>query len=162
LFTVDIDPAAGDLVPEELKAFVTFHRGMSSQAFRLGLERDHAGIDLFFHDSLHTYMNALGELTWFAPYFRPGSVIICHDAKMDYMPDFGVGRAVREFTKELHLPYRILDTTCGMALIHWPENVPFSDVDKLQAAYERNERQARIRGFVDRASHRLMRMIGGK
>jgi predicted O-methyltransferase YrrM len=160
MLTVDIDLHAGDLVPETLQDLVSFHRGTNSHALACALERDATEIDMFFHDSLHTYMNALGELIWFAPCFKPGTVIVCHDAKMDFMPEFGVGRAVREIAEALSLPFRILDTTCGLAILRWPEGVSPTAVAELRRKHAADERIGRIPEIARRVRRRLGAIAG--
>ena len=128
--SIDISAETGGRVPENLRTYVTFRQNMASLELTRFLAEQSASINLFFHDSAHNYINALDELVAFAPFFAPGCVIVCHDAKMDFMPDFGVGRAVREFAQTLKLECAILDTTCGLALLRWP---PHTDKIKLEA-----------------------------
>ena len=99
-------------------------------------------LDLFFHDSLHSYLNTLGELVWFAPFYQPGCLLACHDAKMDWQPGLGVGRAIREFADTLKLPYVILDTTCGLAVARWRPDVDAQALRGLQQKVDALERQA--------------------
>lgn len=141
LLTVDVAASSGTAVPQHLLPYVTFSRGEPSQAFAQRLPRDQR-LNLFFHDSLHTFMNTLGELIWFADHLEPGAVIVCHDAKMDYLDDFGVGKAVRKFAGQLKLEYRILDTTCGLALLKWPARVPPAALATLREEYGLMQRRA--------------------
>lgn len=141
LVTVDLDSNTGSAVPSELLPYITFHRGQSSATFAAAFPRE-PRVDLFFHDSLHTFMNTLGELIWFADHYAPGAIIACHDAKMDYLDDFGVGKAVRRFAAQLDLQYRVLDTTCGLAVLKWPEHPPKMPLDLLRAEFGRMERVA--------------------
>jgi hypothetical protein len=155
LVTVDLAEQTGQVVPDVLLPYVTFHRGKPSKEFAttLGTNR----LDIFFHDSLHTFMNTLGELIWFSDNYAPGCVIVCHDAKMDFMDGFGVGKAVRDFASRLGLTYRILDTTCGLAVLKWHENVARPELKKLREEYSEMERLA-AEGLPKRALRRLLRL----
>jgi predicted O-methyltransferase YrrM len=157
VITVDLAEQTGTAVPPELLPYITFHRGQPSQRFAQALERSGERLDLFFHDSLHTFMNTLGELVWFADRYAPGSVIVCHDAKMDYMDDFGVGKAVRRFAKELGLPYRVLDTTCGLAVLKWPEQPSAAALRKLREEHALMAARA-AEGQLKKALRRLARL----
>jgi len=160
LETVDIAEDTGFRVPENLRHVVTFRRGMHSREMVDILAAGHDRIDIFFHDSLHTYLNTLGELIAFSPLFNPGCVIVCHDAKMDFKEGFGVGRAIREYAEAIGLEFAVLDTTCGVAVTRWPAK---PDKDKLESALEslriRHARVAADERFVSKAK-RLARMFG--
>lgn len=132
LVTVDLATHTGEMVAAELMPWVTFHRGLASRDFAQTLT-DNDSIDVFFHDSLHTFLNTLGELTWFAPHYASDALIVCHDAKMDFMDDFGVGKAVRLFAKRLDLQFCVLDTTCGLALLKWRVGASQQAVRQLQS-----------------------------
>jgi hypothetical protein len=152
LITVDLATQTGAAVPPELLPFVTFHRGERSEAFAQTMPREQR-LGIFFHDSLHTYLNALGELIWFADHYVPGAVIVCHDAKMDYLDDFGVGKAVRMFAARLGVQYRILDTTCGLAILKWPAEPPVQALASLRDEYgvlQRLANEGRIRKVLRR------------
>jgi len=150
LVTVDIASSTGEMVPPRLQPYVTFHRSEPSETFAAKLPAGQR-LDLFFHDSLHTFMNTLGELVWFADRYAPGAVIVCHDAKMDYVDNFGVGKAVRRFASALGLSYRILDTTCGLAVLKWPHQPPGDRLAVLREEYgvlQRLANEGRLRRAV--------------
>jgi predicted O-methyltransferase YrrM len=76
----DGDKHVGRLIPPELRGRWALHRGVSSRVLspllaRLGF------IDLFIHDSLHTYRNMRGEFEAVWPYLRPGGVLISDDVE---------------------------------------------------------------------------------
>jgi predicted O-methyltransferase YrrM len=147
LITTDIACDTGSEVPSDLLPHVTFNRGEASEAFAARMPGQQA-INVFFHDSLHTFANTLGELIWFSDRYAPGAVIVCHDAKMDYLDDFGVGKAVRKFATQLKLPYRVLDTTCGLAILRWPNQPPADLIGELRDSYVQwlvRERQGSLR-----------------
>lgn len=154
VITVDLDVNTGGVVPADLLPFITFHRGQASDQFARGLEPAQR-FDLFFHDSLHTFMNTLGELIGFADHYSPGALILCHDAKMDYLDDFGVGKAVRKFAAQLDLQYRILDTTCGLAVIKWPQRISEAALGSLREEYLSLQRRA-AEGRFKRTLRRLI------
>lgn len=142
LLTVDIAADTGEAVPAELTPHITFHRSTPSRRFAAEWPVD-SRIDLFFHDSLHTFLNTFGELTWFARHYAAGAVIVCHDAKMDFMDGFGVGKAVRLFSRRLGVPFQVLDTTCGLAMLQWPEHVSAQAMEDVHAELVRLEKEAR-------------------
>lgn len=151
LETVDVANDTGTRVPEDLRHVVTFRRSMPSQQM-VDILAQGEGLNIFFHDSAHNYLNTMGELIAFSPFFKPDCVIVCHDAKMDFMDGFGVGRAVRDFAAAFELPYSILDTTCGLAIMRWPEK----GVDKatlasvLDGLKRRHQRVAANERFINR------------
>lgn len=160
LLTVDIDINTGCLVPEELKPLITFYRGITSHEFSLRLAKSDERVDIFFHDSLHTYMNTMGELIWFSPFYQHDCLIICHDAKMDWKPEYGVGRAVREFAEALCMPYLILDTTCGLAVMRWTDQISKETLNKLRSGYVRLEKTKRVSDLLYRIASRLASYTG--
>lgn len=86
LHSVDILPNAGILVNDDLKDRWTFHIG-KSQDILPTLDLD--DIDIFIHDSLHTYKNMLWEFRWAYPRVKEGGLIISHDVhKNDSFFDF--------------------------------------------------------------------------
>ncbi len=161
LETVDISCETGLMVPEELHNVVTFRRGMSSADLSQIFASQSETIDYFFHDSEHTYENALGELITFAPFFSAGALIVCHDAKMDFLPDFGVGRAIRDFAQVLDLNYMILDTTCGLALLQWPERDDRQHLDDGLATLWNMLQRTRSEHLLVNRVQRLWRFVKG-
>lgn len=156
LVTVDVSPETGDMVPHALRHHVTFHRGAPSSAFAASLAQDER-FQIFFHDSLHTFCNTLGELTMFAEHYADGATLLCHDAKMDYMDGFGVGKAVRLFAQVLGLEYRILDTTCGLAVLKWPGPPPAQALQRMRELRADCERQAN-EPLWRKAARRVLRL----
>ncbi|HJX83299.1 MAG TPA: class I SAM-dependent methyltransferase [Candidatus Angelobacter sp.] len=76
----DGDKHVGRLIPEELKTRWRLYRGISGRVLppllsRLGI------IDLFIHDSLHTYSNMKMEFTHAWTALRPGGVLIADDVE---------------------------------------------------------------------------------
>lgn len=114
---VDIDREAGRDIPQELREQVVLIRGRASTAAFAEIADRWPQFDLFFHDSRHTYGNVRTELQLFSPLVCTGGIIICHDAKMDHVKGFGVGRACREVVAETGWQLRLLDTTCGLAVL---------------------------------------------
>jgi predicted O-methyltransferase YrrM len=68
----------GWLVPEELKGRWEFHEGRSSDVLPVLLPKLQA-IDVFIHDSLHTYENMRYEYHAVYPFVRSGGVIASDD-----------------------------------------------------------------------------------
>jgi len=148
--TIDIASDSGEMVPRELRDLVTFERGEPSWKIARRLRSESARIDLFFHDSLHTYTNALQEIVEFSPCFAPGCVVLCHDAKMDVLDDFGVGRAVRRIATSVGVEYRILDSTCGLAMMRWPAQTTPAQNAALVSEYEKAKRSEVMHARVNR------------
>lgn len=85
LYSIDLPPLGknndeyvGWLVPDELRERWTVRRGTSSRL--LGpLLREVGTIDLFIHDSLHTYKNMKMEFDGVWPHLSPGGVLVADD-----------------------------------------------------------------------------------
>lgn len=81
----DVDQYVGALVPEEVRGRWHLHRGVAKRvvpelAARLGR------IDMFVHDSLHTYRNIKMELDSVTPHLSPGAIVLADD--IDENPAF--------------------------------------------------------------------------
>jgi hypothetical protein len=74
----DADRYVGYLVPEELRGRWDLRRGISKRLLP-GLLPKLGKIDVFIHDSLHTYRNMRFELETVWPFLRPGGVLIADD-----------------------------------------------------------------------------------
>jgi predicted O-methyltransferase YrrM len=68
----------GALVPEELRSRWQLHLGASRRVMP-GLLRKLQRVDLFVHDSLHTYWNMRREFTTVWPYLSDGGVVMSDD-----------------------------------------------------------------------------------
>jgi hypothetical protein len=87
LHSIDLPPLGqngdgylGWLVPEELRARWTLHRGTSRRLLPLLLSKL-GEVDLFVHDSLHTYGNMKREFAAAWPALRAGGVLISDDVE---------------------------------------------------------------------------------
>jgi hypothetical protein len=87
LHSVDLPPLGKDgdkhigwLIPPELRGRWTLHRGVSERVLSPLLARL-GSIDLFIHDSLHTYRNMRREFEAAWPHLRPGGVLISDDVE---------------------------------------------------------------------------------
>ena len=85
LYSLDLPPLApkadrftGLFVPRELRAIWTLQRGASRRHLHELLERL-GSVDLFIHDSLHTYANMYWEFQAVWPYLQAGGVLIADD-----------------------------------------------------------------------------------
>lgn len=74
----DTDKFIGFLVPNELKDRWVLHRGASKRVLPKLLPQLKK-VDIFIHDSLHTYWNIKRELQLVTPYLSPFAVIIADD-----------------------------------------------------------------------------------
>lgn len=83
LYSVDLPPLGaeanvGTAVPEGLRKRWNLFRGDSRSTLPVVLKK--AGeVDLFIHDSLHTYRNESFEFSSAWPYLRPGGVLVSDD-----------------------------------------------------------------------------------
>jgi len=85
LWSLDLPPLAPDadlftglFVPQDLRKIWTLQRGASRRRLPELLERL-GSIDLFIHDSLHTYANMTWEFQTVWPHLRAGGVLISDD-----------------------------------------------------------------------------------
>jgi predicted O-methyltransferase YrrM len=72
------DDFVGALIPENLKDRWQLHRGSARHLLPEVLQQN-GPIDLFIHDSLHTYSHMLWEFNTVTPYLRPGGVLLSDD-----------------------------------------------------------------------------------
>ena len=75
LTTIDIDPEAGYLIGEPWASVIDRRTGNSTEL--LGSLKD---IDVFLHDSLHTYDYETSELAAVGPNLRPGAIVMSDNA----------------------------------------------------------------------------------
>jgi predicted O-methyltransferase YrrM len=87
LHSIDLPPLShngdayvGALVPQELRSRWQLHRGSTRRLLAPVLERL-APIDMFLHDSLHTFGNMRSEFDAVWPALRPGGVLIADDVE---------------------------------------------------------------------------------
>jgi predicted O-methyltransferase YrrM len=94
LFSIDIKGKAGWLIPNELRPGWTFLTGPSEKILP-PLLAERAPIDLFFHDSDHSYENMMFEFheAWKA--LRAGGLLVSHD--------ISANGAFRDFAAEIGL-----------------------------------------------------------
>lgn len=85
LASIDLPPLGdeegrwvGALVPRELAGRWTLHRG-ASRALLPGILQASGTIDMFIHDSLHTYRTMLWEFELAWRYLAPGGVLLADD-----------------------------------------------------------------------------------
>jgi len=76
----DGDAYVGTFVPRELRHRWTLHRGTTRRLLP-PLVASLGQIDLFLHDSLHTYQNMRSEFLTVWPAMRPGGVLIADDVE---------------------------------------------------------------------------------
>jgi predicted O-methyltransferase YrrM len=78
LYSLDPNPDSGYAIPSHLKKRWNFINATSEEAL-LGLLRNLKIIDIFLHDSLHTYeqMSFEYETAW--PFIKRGGILLSHD-----------------------------------------------------------------------------------
>jgi predicted O-methyltransferase YrrM len=120
LWSVDLPPLAemadsqaGILVPEDLRARWHLVRGASRRVLP-GLVAQLPQLDMFLHDSLHTYRNMKLEFTTVWPKLSGGGLLISDDVEMnrafqDFVAEHGV--AFSAIAKE-----QMKDSMLGLAL----------------------------------------------
>ena len=74
----DAQAHVGALVPEELRSRWHLHRGVSRRRLT-GILHEVGSVDLFIHDSLHTYANMRWEFETVWPFLRRGGLLIADD-----------------------------------------------------------------------------------
>jgi predicted O-methyltransferase YrrM len=100
LFSIDLPSVAlkaifhrdsGWIIPKELRKRWTLYLGKSSSVLPRVLPKlkDMGGVDLFFHDSDHSYDNMMFEFRTVYPFIRDGGLLTCDDATIhDALLDF--------------------------------------------------------------------------
>lgn len=153
--TADISADTGAAVQQDLKQHVTFVRSLSPGSLPRILETKGEKVDIFFHDSSHSYLNTLSELVCVAPFLASNAIVACHDAKLDFLQGFGVGRALRAFATEIGVAYLVLDTTCGIGLLAWKDP---PSAEHLSALVRRLRKELRSEIVEQRALAALRRI----
>lgn len=74
------DEFVGALIPADLKHRWTLHRGVSKRILP-GLLRKLGQVDIFIHDSLHTYRNIRRELCLVQPHLADNGVLLADDVE---------------------------------------------------------------------------------
>jgi predicted O-methyltransferase YrrM len=88
LYSIDLEPQSGWLIPSYLKSRWHFIPGSASQELAPLLDKT-GTIDLFLHDSEHTYRNMLWEFQTAWLHLKTGGLLLSHN--IDYnkaFPDF--------------------------------------------------------------------------
>ena len=92
LYTIDINPKVVSLAPEELRLGWRFVKGSLRQRPRnllLSIE----SVDIFFHDSEHSYENMMFEFKTVWPFLTNGGALLSHDTDLN--------AAFEEFSQEV-------------------------------------------------------------
>lgn len=86
LWSIDLPPlganGSGHLVPEDLKSRWHLIKGRTREKLPK-LARQLGSVDLFVHDSLHTYRNMRFEFETVWPYLGPGGIVVSDDIAMN-------------------------------------------------------------------------------
>lgn len=102
LVSIDKDVNVGQLIPDELKVFWEQLVGKTSEVLPTLNIRD---IDIFLHDSLHTYDNMLFEYRWAYPRLKDGGLLLSHD--------IGTNNSFYDFAEEINKEVRYIMTAKG-------------------------------------------------
>ncbi|MBU4419366.1 MAG: class I SAM-dependent methyltransferase, partial [Candidatus Omnitrophica bacterium] len=66
------------IVPQDMRKYIIFKAGRSNDVLP-NLLKDNPKIDIFFHDSEHSYRNVIWECMTIWPYLKTGGYILVHD-----------------------------------------------------------------------------------
>lgn len=97
----DADQFVGLLVPQDLRGNWTLHRG-SSKAMLPKILKDVGQVDLFVHDSLHTYRNMLREFETVQPWLSPRAAVVADDIESNEAFRDWVAKALPQYSVTLH------------------------------------------------------------
>ncbi len=85
---VPIDRELGWVIPKHLRARWNLLLGESTKVLPRIL-KDVSQVDMFIHDSRHTYRTMIKEFSVVFPYLREGGFLLAHDARYnDSLLDF--------------------------------------------------------------------------
>lgn len=87
----------GSSIPDEVKDRWTLYTGPSTSLLREFVRRQQS-IDIFVHDSDHSYWNQIAEYTMAWQLLRPGGLLISDDARSDSLLDFASKSGARPVT----------------------------------------------------------------
>jgi predicted O-methyltransferase YrrM len=99
LISIDTEPSSGWMIPERLRKRWKFLVGMSSDVMP-DLLRQLGSIDVFLHDSDHSYKNMRWELEEAYPHVRDGGVFLADDVHMH--------TAFQDFSKEKMMDFHTI------------------------------------------------------
>jgi predicted O-methyltransferase YrrM len=102
LYSIDIpwwqDYPSGWRIPDHLRHRWHLIQGKSSETLLPLLEKA-TEIDIFLHDSDHTYQNMLWEFQTAWKYLKPGGILLSHNIDTnDAFPDFCQSYGVRDYS----------------------------------------------------------------
>jgi len=75
-------PQALFMVPSDLREYIIFFKG-SSKDILPDILRKNSEVDIFFHDSEHSYRNIIWESMTVLPYIRAGGYLLIHDVALN-------------------------------------------------------------------------------
>jgi len=75
-------PQALSMVPQDLREHIIFLKG-SSKDILPGLLKENKEVDIFFHDSEHSYRNIAWESISAIPYIKKGGYLLVHDVALN-------------------------------------------------------------------------------
>lgn len=123
LHSVDLPPRSeaapyvGSLVPNELRRRWKLHRGATRRVLP-GLLRELGRVDLFIHDSRHTYLNIMRELRAVRPYLAAPGVVVADDIERSAAWARWLQEAVPAYATTVREPGKA--ALCGVALVQHP------------------------------------------
>lgn len=77
-----LPPKVLSIVPPDLREHIIFIEGLSKDVLPPLLQK-HQEIDIFFHDSEHSYRNMMRECGTVLPYLKKGGYILAHDINLN-------------------------------------------------------------------------------
>ena len=109
LYSIDMpgwqDAPSGWLIPDDLKKRWHLTLGRSSETLEPLLEKL-SEIDIFLHDSDHSYRNMTWEFQTAWERLRPGGLLLSHN--------IDTNSAFEDFCRDVRLPGHVLDNTGGL------------------------------------------------
>jgi len=99
LYSIDLPDEtglSGWAVPDELRSYWDLRLG-SSMDLLPALLKETGPIDIFLHDSDHSYKNMMFEFRTIWPYLKNNSIFLAHDV--------GRNDALFDFCNEAHIPW---------------------------------------------------------
>jgi predicted O-methyltransferase YrrM len=148
LHSIDLPPLgkAGDefvgrLVPKQLRTDWRLHRGRSVDVLP-GLAEELGRVDLFLHDSLHTYRNMRREFEIVTPVLSNQAIVVADDVEGNSAFKEWVSRSRPTYSAVLEEPSK--SSLLGIAVLGTPQSAPGAEFahSSISPEQEADSRQA--------------------
>lgn len=108
LYSIDYDPLTLRIVPKELRERWFPIVGLSRSVLP-HLLSEIGAVDIFFHDSDHSYENMMFEYNSVWPYLKENGLLLSHDVDLN--------SAFEDFSKKVHRPINIFGRKYMLGII---------------------------------------------